>query len=161
MESLIREFLHYDEASGLIIWKLDRGKKIKAGSKAGTDNGDGYLSIKFDGKNYKAHRIAWFLKTGEWPVGVIDHINQNRSDNRWENLRVTTTRGNNFNKGIAKNNSSGVTGIRFVRSNRKWRASIRADKTFHHLGYFSTKEAAVKAYQEAKAKLHFVEGIDV
>lgn len=159
MENLIKEFLHYDEHSGLITWKHNRGKKIKAGNKAGTDNGEGYLSIKIDGKNYKAHRIAWLLKTGEWPSGVIDHINQNRSDNRWENLRVTTVRGNNHNKGMQRNNVSGSTGIRFVQSNKKWRAYIRVDSKAKHLGYFTCKEDAEKAYQEAKAKLHSTESL--
>lgn len=157
MDELVREYLDYNPYTGIITWKLNRGKKVKAGSEAGTDNGIGYLAIKLDGKCYKAHRVAWFLKTGEWPKGVIDHINNNRSDNRWENLRVTSVQGNNFNKGIAKNNNSGATGVRFIQSNKKWRAYIRANKKSHHLGYFTTKEAAEEAYQKAKQNLHAIE----
>lgn len=154
MDELIREYLEYNPTTGVLIWKLDRGKKVKAGDLAGTDNGIGYLAVKLDGKSFKVHRVAWFLKTGSWPTGVIDHINHVRSDNRWDNLRETTVKGNNFNKGLAKNNISGSTGVRFIPSNKKWRACIKANKKSHHLGYFTSKEDAEKAYLDAKTRLH-------
>jgi len=36
--------------------------------------------------------------TGEWPTGVIDHIDGNSLNNRWNNLRDVTTDQNNSNK---------------------------------------------------------------
>lgn len=157
MEHLIREFLSYNEETGQIVWTKDKGKKIKAGSVAGSNNGIGYLAIKFNGKNFKAHRIAWLLKTGQWPVGVIDHINRDRSDNRWENLRSTTVRGNSFNRGLSKNNKSGTNGVYYAESAKKWRAMIRIDGKRVHLGYFKEKSEAELAYNLAKTEYHIVE----
>lgn len=77
----MNELLCYDEGTGLLHWKVSRGR-VRAGDLAGTSNGRGYIIVRVDGKIYPAHRIAWFLKTGEWPTGVIDHINRDGEDNR-------------------------------------------------------------------------------
>ena len=47
----------------------------------------GYKQGRIDGVAYLAHRVAWAICKGEWPSGVIDHINGDTSDNRIENLR--------------------------------------------------------------------------
>lgn len=56
-----------------------RGRPIKA--KAG-----GYLVVWFEGRLQQAHRVAYYLMTGEWPE-VVDHKNRNRLDNRFCNHR--------------------------------------------------------------------------
>ena len=48
---------------------------------------NGYRKLKFRGKQYLVHRIAWLLQHGSWPVGDIDHIDGNPSNNKLENLR--------------------------------------------------------------------------
>jgi hypothetical protein len=50
----------------------------------------GYRIIKIKGRQYKAHRLAWFLHYGQMPIGVIDHINSIKDDNRILNLRDVT-----------------------------------------------------------------------
>ena len=60
-------------------------------------NKDGYLEIRVGGKNYPAHRMAWFLTHKRWP-GIIDHINRTKTDNRLCNLREVTPAENNRNK---------------------------------------------------------------
>lgn len=42
-----------------------------------------------------------------------DHINRNELDNRKENLREASPQQNVFNSSIAKNNTSGITGVHY------------------------------------------------
>ena len=59
-----------------------------------------YPKVRCEKVLYLAHRVIWFLQTGEWPDSdlVIDHINGVRNDNRWVNLRQVTVKENNINK---------------------------------------------------------------
>lgn len=70
---------------------------------------------------------------------IVDHINRDPSDNRKENLRITDYRGNGMNR---KDNSFGVY---WHKRNNKWIASIPDNGKRKHIGYFNTKEDAVKA----------------
>ena len=56
---------------------------------AGTPDREGYVVIRYAGKGYKAHRLAWLHVYGRWPNGPLDHINRLKNDNRIENLRET------------------------------------------------------------------------
>lgn len=88
-----------------------------------TDN-RGYKSGKLCGKYLSGHIAAVAIMTGKIPEGEVDHINGNRSDNRWENLRVVSRSENQRNKRQHVNNTSGVTGVHFDVKSRKWRAKI-------------------------------------
>jgi hypothetical protein len=52
--------------------------------------------IRLEGIGYLAHRLAWVYMTGEQP-DVIDHINRERDDNRFSNLRNGTFKDNSTN----------------------------------------------------------------
>jgi len=43
------------------------------------------------------HRMAFALTVGRWPH-MIDHINRDKSDNRWSNLREVTASENQWNR---------------------------------------------------------------
>lgn len=81
---------------------------------------------------------------------IIDHINHNKRDNRKCNLRVCTKNENNINKKIRSNNTSGCTGVCYVKDKRKWKASIRKEGRDYNLGYFLDIEDAIKARKEAE-----------
>ena len=34
----------------------------------------GYGKVKYEGRDYGAHRVAWFLATGKWPAEELDHL---------------------------------------------------------------------------------------
>lgn len=86
----------------------------------------------------------------------IDHIHgkDSRYDNRKGNLRYATHSQNNQNKDITKRNTSGVTGVDYLKSIGKWRARISKNKITYNLGYFDNFEEATKARKDAEDKYH-------
>lgn len=151
----LRSLMHYDPETGA----FERIKPLQ-GNAAGPLNGYvdvfGYVILKVDYKNRKAHRLAWLYVHGEWPLGVIDHINGVKTDNRIANLRDATYAINSQNVlASPKNNRLGLRGVT-SRHGGKYAASIMAQGVRHHLGLFTTPEAAASAYLAAKKRLHSV-----
>lgn len=83
---------------------------------------------------------------------VIDHINRNKLDNRKCNLRLCTQQVNTLNRGIAKNNTSGCTGVRKWKN--RWLVSIGINYKNIYLGSYKNFEDAVKARKEGEEKYH-------
>ena len=143
---MIANNFSYDPDTGTITRIRSRGN-VRAGSVVGRPDNRGYLRVHFDGKDYKAHRLAWFLYYGEWPSLQLDHINGNKQDNRIVNLRQCTTEQNCANQhGPRKNNRLGCQGVHRIVSSGKYRSVFRGA----HLGCFSTLEEASAVYQSAK-----------
>jgi hypothetical protein len=94
--------------------------------------------------------------TGVSPKNYIDHINGNRSDNRFSNLREATHAQNRANS--KHTNKIGLKGVGLIKwipeGKRRWRAQITHNKKVIHLGCFHTKEEAHLAYCDAAKKLH-------
>lgn len=151
-QARLRELLHYDPETG-VFTRLLAVRGVPAGSAAGTNDGLGYLRTRIDGKKYKNHRLAWFYMTGSWPVGEVDHINGERADNRWENLRDGDRFQNQQNQRSATAASStGLLGAN--RHRNKFVAQIRLNGTTKHIGCFQTPEEAHAAYIAAKREMH-------
>lgn len=149
--------LSYEPDTGQLRWVKTNSPRAQAGSIAGCKcKSKGYILVRVNNRLMSAHRIIWMLVYGEYP-SEIDHIDGDRSNNRIENLRSVNRSGNNQNRGIQKNNISGVTGVRFDQERSKWSAQIQVNKKIKHLGRFKTMEEAAAAYAEAKAKLHDTE----
>lgn len=146
----LREVLHYDPETGVFTWRVNRGNRTKAGTVAGGHHCEGYITINFDGRQYLAHRLAWFYTHGSWPEYEIDHLNGIRKDNRLRNLRDVMKNMNQQNTRLARrsNLSSGLLGV--SRHHSQWRARIVCDGKVHLLGGFATPELAHAAYLEAK-----------
>jgi HNH endonuclease len=108
----LRELLHYDPNTGEFRWRMAK-KGTYAGAVAGRYNtdGDGYRQIGINRRLYKKHRLAWFYMTGAWPRHEIDHINGDRGDNRFCNLREATASENRRNMRKRVNNTSGYKGV--------------------------------------------------
>lgn len=150
----IRRLLRYDAHTGLFIWLVDIGRKTKAGSAAGWREPDGYYRVGFNGRAYKAHRLAWLYVHGEWPKQQIDHIDGNKSNNAISNLREASHSQNNWNKTKKRNNASGFKGVHWHSRDKTWRAEIRSGGVRHHLGSFSSADQAAAAYAAASKVLH-------
>jgi len=151
--SRLKELLSYDPDTGVFIWKVSRGK-VKIGDAAGAPDSEGYIKIGVAGNSYRRGRLAWFYVHGVWPKELIDHINQDKSDDRLVNLREATKKENQRNKRKYKNNKSGYKGVSWNCDNKCWQAAIAHGAGKIALGYFKTKERAYEAYCEAAKKLH-------
>ena len=149
----VSKILSYDHETGLFLWKRSSGK-ASVGKEAGTVMSKGYRCIWIDGRPYYAHRLAWLMHTGRWPERHIDHINMNRLDNSFGNLRQATNGQNRHNQGVPKNNTSGYKGVCWNKSSQKWQASIKKDGVRTYLGFFDDPYIAHLAYCKASAELH-------
>jgi len=150
---LVRELLHYDPASGVFVWRRGTGKAAK-GAIAGSPDSDGYIAIGIDGKRYKAHRLAWLYMVGEWPVGGLDHVDCDKTNNRFANLRQATCSQNRWNSQLKRVNTSGYKGVHFNKNAQRWRSIIKARGVSKFLGYFDTAESAYAAYCAAAKEMH-------
>lgn len=151
----LKEYLNYDENTGIFTWKVSPSCAVKAGMIAGGTRKDRYTHIKILGRFYLAHRLAWLYMYGHHPEKHIDHINGIRADNRISNLRLCTFSQNQQNLSkLRDNNTSGLLGVSYYKITNKWKAQICLNKKYIFLGYFDDKESAYKAYLKKKKELH-------
>lgn len=148
----LAELLEYDPDTGVFTWKVNRGG-CKAGDIAGSDHNRGYWQIRVKGCRYLAHRLAFLLMTGAMPAGDVDHINGNRADNRWCNLRdVSRTLNNQNQRRAQKDNETGLLGVSPHRG--RFKAQIRVNGKVRNLGLFDSPEVAHKVYLAHKRLMH-------
>lgn len=142
---LLSVFQYY-EYTGELTHKLDTRRSSKA-SLAVYPHNEGYFQVTIGGKEYLAHRVIWFMKTGNWP-SQVDHINHDRTDNRWCNLREVKHRQNQTNMSLKCNNSSGVNGVRILPSGR-FNSHIMVQGKQISLGTYNTLKEAASARKQA------------
>lgn len=151
----LKELLDYDPETGLFIWKVDRGNNKIKGKIAGClDKESGYWKIAIDKKNYRAHRLAFLYIEGYLPENQVDHKDRDRANNKWDNLREASQTCNMRNQKININNKSGVTGVCWDNSRKKWRAYIEVPQKIN-IGRFDNLIDAVKARWKAELQHNF------
>ena len=153
-KSRVLSLLDFDEIEGVFRWKQWMGGTAKKGSISGAIDSKGYRQIRIDGRLYLAHRIVWLITHGEWPDHHIDHIDRNPLNITPSNLRKCTHAQNHQNVGVRSDNSSGVTGVSFLKKSGRWLAYININRKRIRIGEFEDFEDAVKARLEAKKEVH-------
>ena len=148
---LLRVFT-YDALSGHLTFRQDSSSGLR-GQLAGYRHSQGYFSVSIGGGEYLLHRVIWLMQTGIWPIQV-DHVNHDRSDNRWSNLRDVGSRENQLNMGLRKNNSTGVQGVRQLPSG-KFHAYIMVNRKQIALGSYEQLVDAAAARKTAEAQYGF------
>lgn len=164
---LLRQLIRYEPDTGKLYWKersqnlFKRKADCKAWNKryAGHDalssvDSCGYRRGFIMGNMMLAHVAAYAVHHGEYPNNV-DHINGNRSDNRIKNLRSVTKRENSLNRGLNSNNTSGHTGVIWLKHRHKWQAKIKIHGKQISLGHYQDKSEAITARKKAEAKYGF------
>lgn len=149
----LTQLLRYDPETGDFSWLID-GRAMKSGARAGSMLNNGYRRVGINGKQYKAHRLAWLYVTGEWPRGQIDHIDGNRANNKFANLREATASMNAQNLHAANKSNKSTKTLGVTKKRDKYQAQIQHNRTGIYLGVFQSKEDAHEAYIEAKRKIH-------
>lgn len=151
----LKELISYDPVDGTFCWKVTRSNRAVAGKVAGKcKDSKGYSVIRVDKRLYRAHRLAYLYITGEWPESDVDHKNNNRADNRWENLRASTRSQNIANKATPASNKSGVKGVCWNVAHQRWLVTLRVEGRHKYIGEFRCKKTAVRAVREARQRFH-------
>jgi hypothetical protein len=145
---LNKEICHkiFKYEDGVLYWKfrndLPRQWNTRfVGKRAGWKTSTGYYSVTINNIKYKVHRLIFMMFNGFFPKEV-DHINNNRIDNRIENLRASDKTTNKHNSLKPITNTSGIKGVSWHKKNKNWRCSLWTNNKSKEVSGFKTKELA-------------------
>jgi hypothetical protein len=141
----LREVLEYSPETGVFVWKVKISCRTKVKEIAGYLNNQGYVSISIDKKLYLAHRLAFLYMEGYFPEQQIDHLDNIRNNNRWDNLRHVSQSCNLQNCRLQTNSTSGFIGVSWHKYAEKWVAYIKIYGKTIHIGIYNTPEKAAMA----------------
>ena len=112
-------------------------------------NKGAYCCVKVNGANQYIHRVIMNAGPGEF----VDHINNNRLDNRRANLRIVTPSQNGMNRAHGYGKSR-YRGVAWRPIEKKWQAQIKSAGKYYYLGCFESEIDAAKAFNEAAIRIH-------
>lgn len=170
----LHKYLSYDPATGELTWlartpdMFEDGKHSAshtcaiwnsrlAGRPALSAKKAGYKAGRIHNIDVYAHRVAYALMTGAWPPAHTDHINGDRTDNRWSNLRAVSHADNFKNMPRMSHNTSGFCGVTWQARRNRWVAQIGLNSRIINLGSFASKDDAIEARKRANIKYGFTE----
>jgi hypothetical protein len=161
--------VRYDEVAGKLFWLPKELERKDAGrwnaryahKECGTLDDKGYRRIlmRANGKvlRIRVHQLIWFIANGDMANGEIDHINQDKLDNRISNLRDVSGSENLRNSPKKRNNTSGVNGVCWHKVAKKWYATARVSGVVHYLGVFDDLSEAEKIVVKFRSENGFTE----
>ena len=119
---------------GNLIRKTSVRYNALSGAVAGSKTTHGYIETRVCGKRYYNHRLIWLYHKGYMPETEIDHINNDKTDNRIENLREATSQCNMRNYGNPTNNTSGIKGVYLNKKQKCWVTQIKLNQKMSCVG---------------------------
>lgn len=149
----LQRALNYCPITGHFTWKVSVGARGKQGNRAGRVHHSGYRHIFIAKKSYTEHRLAFLYMTGEIPE-YVDHINNKRDDNKWENLREASREENNRNALIRIDNTTGIKGITIDKRRGYYVVRLGIGGVRKFLGCYKDLELAELVLNEAREHYH-------
>jgi len=137
------DIFRYDPSSPSgLSWKGRQGERP-----AGWQCPDGRWKVEYLHKPIQVHRVVYFLNHLHLHEDyVVDHIDQNPSNNRIDNLRLVESKLNSRNKKKSHSNTSGTTGVYEV---HEWVATWSEDGRNRSKG-FKVSKYGDRAREEAE-----------
>lgn len=151
-QSRLHYLFDYEVDSGRFIRKIKTAGRVRVGDNAGTRHNKGYWLIMVDGVLYLRHRLAWLYVTGEWPEHEVDHVDMDRANDAWSNLRAATASENQSNRRIRPDNKIGLKGVSRASRTTFWSSVSHQGKTTY-LGTTTCPAAAHLRYVVEADKL--------
>ncbi len=145
----------YDDKKGRLLRRCFSNGLFIGLDVAGCDSDNGYRYIEISNISYLEHRLIWVYVTGVWPSDQLDHINKNRADNRFSNLRQVNNSENQRNTTLRKSNTSGIMGVHVRSDNGKWSVRINHDGERYILGSFNDFFEACCARKSAEVRFGY------
>lgn len=144
----IRDLVYFGDDGYLYFHDVPENKRAIASNGSNRVNflnkadckGNAYPMITYKGMKYKTHRIVWWLKTGEWP-DYLDHINHDRKDYRFENLRKATQSSNLVNR----KNSYNISERILSDGSTAYYPRVSINRHYYNVGFFRDKITALYA----------------
>src|SRR5205807_1577283 len=84
----------------------------------------------------------------------VEHLNEDKLDNRRENLSDPINASEYKQKIPSRRNTSGYRGVSYEKNGNKWRAQITKDTYQKTIGYYNTPQEAAQAYNNAALELY-------
>jgi hypothetical protein len=141
-QKTVQDLFNYDPKTGVFTWKTAMSRKTPIGTVAGFLKDDGYWSIGFNWKQFRADKLAWLYVYGEYPMTQVIHIDGNTANSAIDNLTLEKSKQQIEKEAISftylATKKGGVT--------RKWMAHIEQAGKMVCLGAFETKRDAKDAY---------------
>lgn len=141
----LKHYVVYQNNS--LYWKNPTSNRVKIGDKVGSIQPNGYLGTTINKQFWYVHQLVYLYHNPEGYSNdqVIDHIDNDRTNNSIENLRLVTIQENNFNMSNTKG---------YVKHKDKYVARITLNKKIYQIGTYATSEEATAAYNAVKPVLH-------
>ena len=151
----VKHLFNYDANTGKLYWRNPTSIRCKVGQEITYINA-GYLKVKVDGTLHLVHKIIYLYVTGHWPDypnELVDHLDRDKLNNRFENFRLTNHHGNQHNRPLNRNSTTGYKGVT-INKNGKYQAQAQLNGKKYYLGSYDYPEDASDAYQKFVTENH-------
>jgi len=156
MTTLTQEEAHrlFEYRDGVLYWRERpvQSRKAKGNMEAGTQS-HGYKKVTVDQRRYYVHQIVFLMHHGFIPK-IVDHVDQDKNNNRIENLREANKAINSLNRPIQPNNKSGYKGVFWNKQKQKWQAGLYISGKRIHCGFFDELGLAAEFVDLARQMAH-------